>query len=834
MKFYTNISRLGNNMLFSGYFDGKRVYKKIKFKPTLYIPTQEKTDWTDLYGNPVRPIKFESLSEMREYKETNGDISNFEIHGDIRPEYQLITGLFPNKIEYDIDKIHIFNFDIETKSDSGFPEPDKADQEIISIAASSSRHKNKYFAWGLGEYDPSIDEEIREGFSVEYFKFDSEVELLKHFIRFWERDFPDILTGWFIKMFDIPYIINRIRKVLGEEWVQRLSPWEKISAREERVFKKTRTYYDIFGIQTLDYMDIFQKFGKLIYGEQESYKLDHIAHVILGKNKVSYEEYGSLDSLYKNDHQKFISYNIRDVSLIDEMDEKTKLMSLTLTLAYKGGVNYSDAFGTTGIWDSFIYRDLNLKKIAIPPQPDSERVDFVGGWVKDVKEGKSEWVTSFDLDSLYPNTMVQYNMSPETLIRKLAGYDVEYFLAGGLIPDEAKENEYTICANGTMFRKDFMGVFPRLIIDLYAERVEAKKKLKDIKQELEKNPNSVLESLLAQYDSLQMAVKILLNSLYGAVGNRHFRYYDLRIAEGITISGQLADKWAERSVNKYLQNILKDNLDRVIAADTDSIYVELKDIVEKAKPSDSVEFVDRFCIKKLIPEIDKGYQELFEYMNGYLNRMSMKREAIADSGIWTGKKHYILNVHDLEGVRYSEPKLKIVGMDTKKSSTPAFAKPYLEEGYKIALLGEEKDIHKLVSKVKKAYYNSRADEIAKPSGVSEVEKWKDSVSLYKTGCPIHVRASLVHNKAVDDLGLEKKYEKIQDGSKIKYIYLKEPNPVKENIIGFMGFMPEEFDLEPFIDYDVQFEKTFVKPLQQITDTLGWSAEKIETLEDFFG
>ena len=535
-------------------------------------------------------------------------------------------------------------------------------------------------------------------------------------------------------------------------------------------------------------------------------------------------------------YQLGIDYNIKDVQLVDKIDKQTGLLDLALTIAYKGGVNFSDVFGTTGIWDSITYRYLSDRKIAIPQTERKEKGDYPGGFVKEPITGMSEWIVSFDLNSLYPNLIVQYNMSPETLLTSPADMlpsGVDYYLENGLNP-AVRERDVAVAANGSCYRKDKTGFIPEIIVELYNERKSIKKEMLDKKREYETQNTFELQKEITQLDNRQTAVKILLNSLYGALGNQYFRYFDLRVAEAITLSGQLSIRWAEKAMNESMNKILNtNNVDYVIAIDTDSLYVNMKPLVDKIQPSDPVKFLDKACKEKFEPILENAYQELFEKMNAYENRMVMAREAIADCGVWTGKKRYILNVHNNEGVQYAQPKLKIMGLEAVKSSTPQIIRDKFEEAYKIILSGDEKNLHQFVADFEKEFKSLPPEEVSFPRGVSEIDKWKGGSDVYKKGTPIHVRGALLFNHKAKQMGLDKTVEQIKNGSKIKFCYLKVPNPLKENVVSFPQYLPREMGLEDYVDYDKQFEKAFKEPLRLVTDSIGWNLEHINTIEDFF-
>jgi DNA polymerase elongation subunit (family B) len=643
-----------------------------------------------------------------------------------------------------------------------------------------------------------------------------------------EYSSPDVITGWNVKFFDIPYLVNRVAKVLGIDQVKKFSPWGMVDYRQITRMGRTDETYDLRGIQTLDYLDLFKKFG-YTYGPQESYKLNHIAYVVLGEKKLSYDEFGSLKNLYKEDFQKYIDYNIKDVQLIERLEEKMGLITLAMTVAYKGGVNYTDTFGVTSIWESIIYRKLLSNKI-VPPIKigDNFKTQFAGGYVKEPQIGLHDWVVSFDLNSLYPNLIVQYNMSPETLTGNSTYGGVDYYMDGN-----KTDIDFSTAANGSTYRKDKQGVIPTIIEDYYSERSSVKKMQLASEKQYQKTKTVELEREINTLSNKQLAIKILMNSLYGALGNKYFRYFDLRLAEGVTLSGQLAIQWAEKAMNEAMNKILKTDKDYVIAIDTDSLYCNFGPLVSQLNPKDPVAFLDKICKEHFEPVLAKAYDQLFINMNGYKNRMEMSREAIADRGIWTAKKRYILNVHNNEGVQYAEPKLKIMGIEAIKSSTPEIVRGKFKEAFKIIISGDEKQTQDFIQTFKNEFKSLPAESVSFPRGVTNITEWKDRKMIYKKGTPIHVRGSLLYNKYLKEYHLEEKYELVHNGDRIKFCYLKLPNKIRENVIAFPEHLPKELGIDRYIDYDLQFDKTFVEPLKSILDAVGWNVEDQMTLEEFF-
>lgn len=831
--FYTSVVKNANTILYRGYDNqGKRIKERVKYKPTLYTESKNANSiWKSLDGTPVEGVPFANMRDAESFLKTYKDVPGYTIHGSDRFVSSFIQSRFPGKIEFEPHNVDIAYVDIETAYENGFPHPNIADQEILTIAFKSSR-ESIYRVWSFGKsYDPSV---TTTGLKIEYYEYRNEIEMLQAFLSWWEDEdhIPDVISGWNTRFFDIPYIVNRIKRVLGEKEANRLSPWKNVYGKEIEMMGRKQQVFDIKGIESLDYLDLFKKFGYK-YGNQESYKLDHIANVVLGTKKVDYTDLGSLKKLYEQDFQRFVDYNIVDVELIEKMEDKVGLINLVLTMAYLGGVNYSDTLGTVGIWDSIIFRRLAQKKIAVPPTKKHHRTGFTGGYVKEPHVGLHDWVMSFDLNSLYPNIIIQCNMSPETLI--------PHTRIDGLNPDKVleadsclTEDDVSVSANGSCYRKDKQGIIPEIIQELYDKRVMIKQQMLKAQQRMEREGSSAsIEREIARCETEQMAVKILLNSLYGAMGNVWFRYFDLRIAEGVTLTGQSVIRYAERELNAYLNKALGEVKDRVVAIDTDSVYVNVNDVIQKAKPKDPVAFLDELGSTAIEPVLKKAFERFAVTMNSYKNRMVMAREVIADRGIWTAKKRYILNVHNSEGVQYAKPKLKIMGIEAVKSSTPQVCREAMRDMFKTILTTDEKTTQEAIAKFKKKFLKLTPEQISFPRGVSDIRSFADRDTIYTKGTPMHVRGCLLYNHHLTKSGLQTNYELIQSGDKIRFVYLHVPNPIRENVIAFPTKLPDELGLSKYINYDLQFEKTFLDPLKFILDAIDWKPEAVMTLEDFF-
>ena len=830
MRYYTNVQMVGNDFLVRGYENGKSFTSRESFQPTMFVPSKKKTKYSTLDGKYVQSIQPGTVRETREFIRNHDNVENFEIYGNNRYIYQYISDRYPeNEIKFDLKKMNLVTIDIEVKSEGGFPTVEKCDEEMLLISLQDYNTK-RILTFGVGPYRTQDK-------MVKYVECNDEYDMLTHFINYWSHTPPEVVTGWNCQLYDIPYLAKRITRVLGDKACKKLSPWGLVTHEEIYMAGRPHLMYDIGGVTVLDYMDLYKKFT---YKAQESYRLDYIGEVELGQKKLDHSEHDTFKDFYTKAWNKFVDYNIQDVRLVDSLEEKMKLIELAITMAFDAKVNFTDVFYQVRMWDMIIYNDLKKKGIVIPPKKDQDKSEkYAGAYVKEPIPGMYDWVVSFDLNSLYPHLIMQYNISPETVLdERFPSVSVDKLLNEEV--DLSGLKDVTVCPNGAMFTTKKRGFLPKLMEKIYNERVIFKKKMLEAKKEYEKTPTKHLEKEIARCNNIQMAKKIQLNSAYGAIGNNYFRYYMLANAEAITLGGQFSIRWIERKVNKYMNKVLKTKeKDYVIASDTDSIYLHMGPLVEvvykgREKNVESiVTFIDKVCQVELEKYISDSYQALATYVNAYEQKMFMKRETIAERGIWTAKKRYMLNAWDIEGVRFAEPKLKMMGIEAVKSSTPAPCRKMIKNAISIIMNESEENVQQYIKKMRTEFRNMNPADIAFPRTCNNVAKYRSHLTIYQKGTPIHVRGSLLFNHYLKERNLLGKYNVINNGEKIRFCYLKTPNPIRENVISFISDFPVELGLSEYIDYDLQFSKSFIEPLKAILDSIGWSVEKIATLDSFF-
>lgn len=842
MDFYTSVDIRGNSILYRGWRNGQRVQQRVPFAPTLYLPApspEAKSEFTTITGKPVMAHDFDDIKEAREFIDRYKDVSNYTVYGNTNFVYQYLYKEFPNEVDYDFKQLKVATIDIETSCDGGFPTPDSPTERVIAITVSMGSNT---YVLGLGDFHI-------EGEGVQITPYDDERELLAGFVELWKWLDPDIVTGWNVRFFDIPYLVARMG-YLEEDWQNSLSPWGRLRETVVNRMGRDQKAYVIGGIATLDYLELYQKFT---YVKQESYALNHISKVELGEEKLSYAQYETIQEFYTQDFQRFMEYNLHDVRLVDKLEAKLKLLELAVALAYSARVNFEDVFSQVRTWDAIIHHHLMSKGMVIPQKTDNKKDEqYAGAYVKDPILGKHDWVASFDLNSLYPHLIMQYNISPETR--------VDTFSRGSMTPEAvltndpkvpqftaaARANQVCFAANGVAFTNERQGFLPELMEKMYEERkhykelmIAAQKRLEALDKSAPASERTAIEYEISKYKNFQLVRKIQLNSAYGAIGNQYFRFFDVALAEAITLSGQLSIRWIGDSLNRVMNRLLQtEGVDYIIYSDTDSVYLGLGKVVEQSFKGERnsqkvVDFLDSFCERVLTPIIEKEFALLADTTNAYDNKMVMGREVIAEKGVWTGKKRYMLSVWDAEGVRYKTPKMKIMGIETARSSTPACVRKALKTAIELVLMGEESALQKFVKDTEAEFMSLPVEEVASPRSVSGMSEYSDQQTVYRKSTPIAVKAALLYNHHIKRLKLQKKYREIGEGEKMKFIPLKNPNPFHNTVIGFPVSLPKEFGIEKYIDYKAQFETTFIEPLKKITEAIQWNYKKQNTLESLF-
>ena len=828
MNFYKNCVEYKGKLFVRGIHEGQEFQEKIDFQPTFFTLTNKESKHTNLQGQYLHPTQFDSIAKAREFRKSY-DNSNSPIYGMERFAYQYIANEYKDDIDWQKDKIKIFTIDIETSCEEGFPDVDNPVEELLCLTVKNQTNK-QIITWGTGDFKTDRED-------VTYVRCNSEKELIKEFMSFWMKNYPDIITGWNCKFFDIPYLLGRISRLTDSKVIRKLSPWGFVEQKEVIVRGRPKTIFSIQGIAMLDYIDLYQKF---IPVSQESYKLDYIGKVELGvgKDEMPYETFREW---YTKDFQSFVDYNIQDVEIVDRLEDKLKLIELILTMAYEAKVNYDDVFSQVRVWDVLIYNYLRKEHIVVPEKSEQVKdTKYDGAYVKEPLTGMHDWIVSFDINSLYPHLIMQYNISPEKIVgMNPEGTSVNKLLSRKLNLEHLKDKDVCMAPNGATFKRDNAGFLPRLLDKMYQDRVVYKDKMMKAKKLYQETKDDKYKNEIARCHNIQWAKKIALNSAYGAIGNQYFRYYDVRQATAITSSGQLVIRHIETEVNNYMNKILQtENVDYIVASDTDSIYLKLDSLVEKTCQDKTIDqkvnFIDKVAQQKIEPFIEKCFNDLSDYTNAFEQRMVMKREVIADKAIWTAKKRYMLHVLDDEGIRLTKPKMKIMGIEAVKSSTPEVCRGKIKEAIDMMMTKDNDTLIKFVADFREEFNQMTPEQISFPRSCNNLKKYRSSKDIFVKGTPIHVKGALIYNQKIKEHKIDHIYPAIQEGDKIKFIKLKSRNPFKNDVISYITKLPREFELNEYIDRDIMFEKTFITPLSFILESIGWDVEKKASLEAFFG
>jgi len=872
--YYTSATVKFGKVLYRGYSvepDGtrKRVQQRIDYKPTLYVETQEaESAYNSMYGKPLAPKKFKSIPEAREFVKSFEEVMPIYGYQPSRFEYNFLIEYFPEKLELGVSDINLASVDIETTTEHGKIDTVNTPEEITLITYQNVKTK-VLTTWGS-----------RPSYRENYVLCKNEQDVIQHFVRHVENFDPDIITGWNVAGFDIPYIINRGSKILGGEYMNKLSPFGLIDVKDEEVRGKAVQKFTIVGRTVLDLLELYLKFT---FVKRVNNKLETIAMAELGAGKLknpvnTFREFytGEFDvttepsedahELIKLGYERtklraamlvdgsllkrftaldneikqkawdlFVEYNQIDTIRVSELEDKLGLIALAMAVAYKAKINFGDVYGPVKIWECMILGTLYKEnKYAPVYRKRSASNGIEGAYVHTPKPGFVDWIISIDAEALYPSVAVGCNMSPETFLGMNPDCTVASLLGGASFAGES----YAIAANGSMYSKDKQGIIPRIMQEIKDERNTSKREMLDAKQLHIDTGDDKYKKISIIKGTNQLAMKVLNNSGYGAISQSGFLFFDNRIAEGITMTGQYIIQYVSRHFNTRLNDFFKTkDVNYVVYMDTDSSFFTLGNIVKKyyADKTDEeiVTALDNLMEKHLRALINEATDHIAAAQNYYKKTIYFKREKICSSGFWMAPKKYALKVYDNEGVRYKTPDYAITGIEVVRSSTPQLARDALKECVILVINKDIEGMRKIVAETYEKFMTAPSEDIAFPRGVNNLLAYSSDQTIYSKGTPIAVRGALLHNHFLEKLNLENQYQPIEEGGKILFMYIKEPNPFKENVVAFIDKIPFEFNLEQYVDREMMFEKVFEAPLNGIMKAVGWHMKEQASLDEFF-
>ena len=828
--------------------DGNRIITSVPCLPYFYYEDNNGSE-TSVFNTKLRKKEFNTFYNKKLFIKERGLRNLFDNY---TPVQQVLIDTFWDKNDTeDFTKfpLKIYFIDIEAVGKNGFSAPEDPKDEINVITIYDSL-KKKFFVWGLEQYNNSFDD-------VYYTLCSSEDELLEKFISFIQSDSPDVLSGWNSNRYDIPYIINRIERVLGSERSKDLSPYRNIYSKFVAMkFGKQEIVYCIDGISNIDYMDIYKKFCPV---NRESYKLDYIANVELEESKTDYGDQ-SLYEFMVNDWNTFVDYNIQDVRLLVKLEERLQYVELLRMLAYLGCTTFESALKTVSIVTgaaAIEARKRNQRLCTYVADEDAD-YNYEGGYVADPVVGHHRGIVSFDANSLYPNTMITLNTSPETKvgkiielsknkisIRNVDGVVVDFDIKG--FSNFIQKEKIAISKSKVLFTQKKKGILADMMDQFYKKRVKIRSEIKDLKKSLKKLSNTELFDVnikINQLDTKQQSIKIFLNSVYGACANKYCPIGDLDIAESITLTGQALIKQSrqifinfvkEKFGNKFSDQEIEN---KIIANDTDSEYLSFDGLVNN--------FSENGSITNEAYELAEEFQT---YLNQNINnwakktlntidsRFEFKRENMCDYGIFLEKKRYVLHVLDKEGIQCDD--WKYTGVELVSTTMPKDIKPYVKKiVHNLILTKNEKSTNDILREAYSKFLEMDENQISIVKGVKNLEKYSSMCNGFSVckGMPYHVKASYYYNILLEELGLDKKYEKITSGDKIRMFYVKTPNVYGISVIAYKNKYPKEFKefLEPNVE--LMFEKDMYQCVERFYKVMNWNPRKpneqlMITLED---
>ena len=824
--------------------DGDRIDTEIPFRPYLYLEKEGSDDAVSIFKTCLFKKSFRNSIDRRKFVDNT---SNQRIFHNLAPEQQFLVEMYkdqnndPTFSQFPL-KTLLLDIEVDTTYDSAFPVPEKAAVPINLITVYDTLTKSTH-TWGLkGEYKSTLPDCI-------YHRCETEQDLVLQFVDYWKSDYPDIASGWNSAGFDFPYIINRFARLFGDDFVKQLSPVGNVRGRKVFTdFGREKTIWSISGISLIDYMDLYKTFSP---GERESFSLNYISELELGEGKIAYNAV-SLGELAQTDWKLFVDYNIQDVHLLVKLEEKLKFLEIARMLAYKGCTNFEAALGKVAIVTGAVAIQASKQGFVIPTFPNKiDRESYEGGYVREPEKGIQKSIVSFDVNSLYPNTIITLNISPETKLGKIVTGDIEsdkdltIKLINGnlhtLSVDKFKQflvkENVALSKAGVMYSQKTKGVIPNLIDEIYKERVKTKQSLSKLKKLKNKDRETQLK--LVYFDTLQYTYKILLNSIYGTFANKHSSLMDLDHAMSITVTGQNVSKAGGVIIDKFVNAKYGAMSSITKYGDTDSLYVSIQPILAKL----NISLLDENGginekVHDIVNEIDEhvnveilswAREELFSVDPRYV----FKREVIADVGIFLQKKRYILHVLDEEGAPVN--KFKYTGIELVRSTTPKKVKKLIESVIKTSLLTENfkaaNDVYRLAYS---EFVKLDPNDVAARTSINNLEKYAEGASLYKykKGTPSHVKGAIAYNILIKELNLDEKYEAIQSAQKVKKLYC-EKNKYGLDAIAYVSTLPVEFGVR--VDWDKMFSKLVTQPIDRLYEAIGWSLPEIgkEVQTDLF-
>lgn len=824
--------------------DGQRIDTEVPYNPYLYIEQENASDAKSIFRTPLVKKAFRNNFERKKFVDNS---STNRIFYNLAPDQQFLIELFKdqnNSVKFSQHSLKIFYLDIETASFGEFPVPEKA-KDPISLITIFDSLSNKTYTWGLQKEYKSTNKECI------YYQCKDEQDLILRFVDFWKKDYPDVVSGWSSAQFDLPYIINRFKKIFGEDFITQLSPSGRVTSRKlytDSSFGKETVRWYINGISCIDYMEIYKTFS---VGERESYSLNFISEFELGEGKLAFNA-TNLAELSEKDWKTFVDYNIQDVHLLVKLEEKLKYLQIVRLLAYKGCTNFEAALGKVAIVTGAVAIQAHKQGYIIPTFIGNvERESYEGGYVKEPETGLQKGIVSFDVNSLYPNTIITLNISPETKVGKINIEDFEtksditltlvnkktHKLSHEDFLKFLKAEKIALSKAGVLYNQQTKGIIPNLIDEIYKERVKAKRELQELKLTNKKDYKTL--SSIEYLNTLQYTLKIYLNSIYGTFANKHSSLMDIDNAMSITVTGQNVAKAGSDIINNLAQEKYNISKNLTIYQDTDSVYVTIEPILNSLKLNlvdDEKRIVsEAHTIVNLLDEhvnreiLKWAHAELFSIDPRYV----FKREVIADVGLFLQKKRYILHVCDEEGIKVD--KFKFVGVELVRSTTPKKVKKLIEEITKTALLTQNvKETNKIYCASYEKFRELNPDDVALRSTLNNLDKYSKGASLYKfqNATPSHVKGAIAYNLLLKEFNLTEKYETIQSGQKVKKLYCSK-NKYGLDAIVYTSDLPEQFGLS--LDWDKMFNKLVTQPIERLYESIGWNLPTIgkEVQTDLF-